>query len=53
MLKLKLLEGIEIHDDIRRKFALSNQNYKAHADLKRKFKEFKEKDIVKVRIRLE
>ncbi|KAH7533662.1 hypothetical protein FEM48_Zijuj04G0155400 [Ziziphus jujuba var. spinosa] len=43
----------EIHDDIRRKIALSNESYKAHADLKRKFAEFNEGDMVMVRIRPE
>ncbi|KAH7546487.1 hypothetical protein FEM48_Zijuj01G0206100 [Ziziphus jujuba var. spinosa] len=43
----------EIHDDIRRKIAPSNESYKAHADLKRKFAEFNEGDMVMVRIRPE
>ena len=43
----------DLHDDVRWKISLSNENYKAHADLKRKFSEFKEGDMVMVRIRPE
>ena len=41
----------DLHADVRRKIALSNENYKAHADLKRKFVDFKEEHMVMVRIR--
>ena len=41
----------DIHDDDRRKIAISNENYKAHVDLKRKFADFKEGDMVMVSIR--
>ena len=41
----------DLHANVRRKIALSNENYKAHADLKRKFVDFKERDMVMVRIR--
>ena len=41
----------DIHDDDRRKIAISNENYKAHVDLKRKFAYFKEGDMVMVSIR--
>lgn len=41
----------EIHDDIQKKITLSNENYKAHADLKRKFAELSEGNTVKVHIR--
>ena len=43
----------DLHDDVRRKISLSNENYKTHADLKRKFADFKEGDMVMVRIRPE
>ena len=42
-----------IHDDVWRKIALNNENYKAHATLKRKFDDFNEGDMIIVRIRLE
>ena len=38
----------EIHDDIRQKFVLSHENYKAYADVTRKFSEFMESDMVMV-----
>ena len=41
----------DLHDKVQRKIALSNKNYKAHVDLKRKFSDFKEEDMVLVRIR--
>ena len=40
----------DLHEDVQRKIALSNENYKAQADLKRKFVDFKEGDMVMVRI---
>ena len=43
----------DLHVDVWRKIALSNENYNAHADLKRKFVDFKEGDMVMVRIRPE
>lgn len=43
----------EIHDDIRRKIAASHENYKSYADLRRKFAEYKEGDMVMVRVRPE
>ncbi|RVW30404.1 Retrovirus-related Pol polyprotein from transposon 17.6 [Vitis vinifera] len=43
----------DLHEDVRRNIALSNENYKAQADLKRKFVDFKERDMVMVRIRPE
>ena len=43
----------DLHDDVRRKISLNNENYKVHADLKRKFVEFKQGDMVMVRIRPE
>ncbi|RVW98899.1 Transposon Tf2-8 polyprotein [Vitis vinifera] len=43
----------DLHEDVRRKIALSNENYKAQADLKRKCVDFKEGDMVIVRIRPE
>ena len=41
----------EIHDDIQQKFVLSHENYKAYADVTRKFSEFMESDMVMVWIR--
>ena len=43
----------DIHDDVRRKIALSNEGYKAHADLRRRFVEFNAGDMVLVRIKPE
>ena len=43
----------DLHEDVQRKIALSNENYKAQADLKRKVADFKERDMVMVRIRPE
>ena len=43
----------DLHEDVRRNIALSNENYKAQADLKRMFVDFKERDMVMVRIRPE
>ena len=42
----------DLNDDVRRKTSLSNENYKARTDLKRKFDVFKKGDMVMVRIRL-
>ncbi|KAF7142018.1 hypothetical protein RHSIM_Rhsim06G0128700 [Rhododendron simsii] len=42
-----------LHADIRRKIALSNENYKLAADVSRRNQEFNEGDYVMVRIRLE
>ena len=35
---------LDIHDEVRRRIATSNERYKAHADLKKKFAEFEEGD---------
>lgn len=43
----------EIHDDVKRKIALSNERYKANADVRRHFVDFEEGDMVMVRIRPE
>ena len=42
-----------LRDDVRRKIALINENYKTRVDLKRKFAKFMEGDIVMERIRFE
>ena len=38
----------DIHDDVRRKIATSNEGYKRHVDLKRRFAEFNKGDMVMV-----
>lgn len=43
----------DIHDEVRRKIAISNEGYKQHADLWRRFAEFDEGDMVMVRIKPE
>ncbi|KAL6188925.1 hypothetical protein ACLB2K_040316 [Fragaria x ananassa] len=42
-----------IHDDVRQKIALSNEGYKTHADLRRRFVEFNAGGMVLVRIKPE
>ncbi|XAR71262.1 Proteasome endopeptidase complex [Bertholletia excelsa] len=37
-----------MHDDVRRKIAISNKKYKSHADLRRRFADFQERDMVMV-----
>ncbi|KAL3533198.1 hypothetical protein ACH5RR_006719 [Cinchona calisaya] len=41
---------LDIHDEIRRRIVISNEKYKSHVDLKRKFTEFEEGYEVMVRI---
>ena len=43
----------DIHDEIRRRIAMSNESYKTHADLRRWLVEFEGGDMVNVRIKLE
>ena len=43
----------DIHDEVRRQIAVSNENYKSRADLRRRFAEFQEGDMVMVRIKPE
>lgn len=43
----------EIYDDVRRKIALSNEEYKAHANVRRHYANFEERDMVMVHIRPE
>ncbi|KAF7144488.1 hypothetical protein RHSIM_Rhsim04G0004700 [Rhododendron simsii] len=43
----------DIHDDVRRKIAISNESYKQRADLRRRFAEFDEGDMVMVRVKPE
>lgn len=43
----------EINEDIWKKTALSNENYKVYADLKRRFAKFNKVDMVMVRIKPE
>ncbi|GFS36272.1 NAD(P)-binding Rossmann-fold superfamily protein [Actinidia rufa] len=43
----------DIHDDVRRKIVISNESYKRHADLRRRFAEFVEGDMVMIRVKPE
>ena len=43
----------DLHEEVWRKIAFSNENYKTHFDLKRKFVDFKEGDMGMMRIRPE